>query len=287
MGRQSGFISFVVGALSKLVFLAAILGAGGLVWGVMHEPAQLRYTPVRAKMMQWPQHWDPVKFAVMTDLHVGSPHIDLEKLEQLVSWVNGIEPDIVLLLGEFTPKDYFSRPVAPASYAPVLGKLRANYGVFALPAGRDLWRRGGGVADALKRSGIEVLQDSAAPVRLSKNKRIWIAGLGDDPASYDNLIARLPKGEPVFAMVHNPTRLAEIPFKVGVVFAGSTYGGIADIPSYGPLLMPTGIPRRYAYGLVEEQQRLMYVSGGIGTGEYPIRLNMLPEIAVITVAPAG
>ena len=123
MGQQSGFVGLLIGFLSKFILLLVLLAVGAGVWGVMQEPGQLRYTQVRMESGQLPQHWQPIRIVVVSDLHVGSPYIDLDKLETVVGLINNAEPDVVLLLGSFMPGDFFTTPVSPLDFAPVLGKI--------------------------------------------------------------------------------------------------------------------------------------------------------------------
>lgn len=284
MAQKSG-VGLLIGFLSKLILLIVILAVGAGVWGVMQEPAQLRYTQIKTKSGQWPLHWQPIDIVVISDLHVGSPYVDLAKLETIVELINKVEPEVVLLLGSFMPGDFFSTPIGPAEFAPVLGKIKAKHGVFALMGRIDSIDGGRVLADALKKEKITVLSNSAAAIKLATEKRFWIAGFEDDPGQYEKVLAKIPNGEPVFGMVHNPARFPDIPSRVDLVFAGYTHGGLINIPEFPLPVLPAGVPNKYAYGLIVEDNRKIFITAGIGTNEYPIRLNNMPEIVVATVLP--
>lgn len=287
MAHQPSTVGQIIGFFSKSVLLVmlAVIGAG--VWGVMEEPRQLRFTQVTMRSSQWPGHWQPAKIVVVSDLHVGAPNIDLDKLRLIVEMINKANPDVVLLLGSFMPGDFFKTPISPAEFVPVLGGIRAKYGVMAVLGRHDQMEGGKQLVDALKKQKISVLSNSAVPIRLAAKKRFWIVGFNDRPAFYPALIAKLPKGEPVFGMVHNPARFPDIPEKVDIVFAGYTHGGLVYIPGYPLPFVPSGVPERYAYGQISEGGRQMFVTAGIGTDEYPIRLNNKPEVLVVTIAAAN
>jgi len=282
MGQKS-FVGMLIGFLSKLILLLVLVVAGALIWGVLEEPDHLRYTQVKMKSLQWPQHWQPIRLVVVSDLHVGSPHIDLDKLEAVVMKINDAKPDVVLLLGSFMPGDYFKTPIAPQEFAPVLGKIEAQYEVLALLGRRDAVDGGKQLADALKKEKIKVLSDSAVSIKLAQKKRFWVVGFEDKPATYQNVMEKLPKDEPVFGMVHNPARFTDIPSKVDLVFAGYTHGGIVTVPEFPLPVLPFGVPKHYAYGPILEDEHQMFVTAGVGTDEFPIRLNNKPEILVVTV----
>ena len=284
MAQRSG-VSILVGFLSKLILLIVLLAVGAGVWGVLQEPGQLRFTQMKMQSGHWPLHWQPVDVIVVSDLHVGSPHVDIEKLGSIVRLINQVEPEVVLLLGSFMPGDFFKTPIAPDEFAPVLGRIQAKHGVFALLGRHDVLDGGKALADALRKQNITVLSDSAAPVQLAKGQRFWIAGFEDNPARYQSVMAKLPNGEPVLGMVHNPARFPDIPEKIDTVFAGYTHGGLVRVPEMPMPVLPTGVPKKYAYGLVSEGDRKMFVTAGIGTDEYPIRLNNIPEIVLATILP--
>ena len=286
MAQQSGFVGKLIGFLSKLILLLVLVAAGAVVWGVMEEPRRLRYTQVKMKSMQWPVHWQPVRLVVVSDLHVGSPYIDLDKLKTVVEMINNAEPDVVLLLGGFMPGDFFKTPIPPKDFAPVLGGIKAKHAVLALLGKHDRMDGGKQLTDALKKQKITILSNSAVPIKLAAKKRFWIVGFEDTPIYYKNVVAKLPKGEPVFGMVHNPARFPDIPSKVDVVFAGYTHGGLVNIPEVPLPVLPTGVPKRYAYGPVRENEHQMFVTAGIGTDEFPFRLNNKPEVLVVTIVAA-
>lgn len=285
MATRSGFVGKLIGFLSKLILLLVLVATGALIWGVFEEPNQLRYTQAKLQSVQWPVHWQPLDVVVVSDLHVGSPYIDLEKLETIVDLINTAEPDIVLLLGSFMPGDFFKTPIPPEDFAPILGRIEAEFEVLALLGRHDAVDGGKRLADALKQQNIRILSNSAAPIKLSQEKRFWIAGFEDNPAAYENIVSKLPEDEPVFGLVHNPARLPDIPRRLDIVFAGYTHGGLIVIPEFPISVLPTGVPERYAYGLVREDNRQMFVTAGIGTDEFPIRLNNKPEILVATILP--
>jgi predicted MPP superfamily phosphohydrolase len=276
-------IGLIIGFLSKLVLFVVLLAAGVGVWSVMHEPGELRYTQMKIASAQWPQHWQPIRVVVVSDLHVGSPYVDLDRLETVVARINDAEPDIVMLLGSFMPGDFFANPVSPRDFAPVLGGIKAKYSVLALLGRRDMQDGGKLLTAELKKAKITVLSDSVVSIKLAQKKRLSVVGFSDEPSNYPRVMAGLPKGDPAFGMVHNPARFKAIPPKVDIVFAGFTHGGLVNIPEFPLPVMPSGVPGKYAYGLIEENQHQMFVTGGIGTDEYPIRLNNMPEILVATI----
>ena len=88
-------------------------------------------------------------------------------------------------------------------------------------------------------------------------------------------------------MSHTPDVFPEVPTDVALTLAGHTHGGQVDLPLFGRLIVPSHYGQRFAYGLIEEGLRRLYVTSGIGTAILPLRFRVRPEIVVITLTPVG
>ncbi len=70
------------------------------LWGLVIEPAQLKTKEVTITLSHWHAAHEGLKIAILTDLHVGAPHMNIEKLRLLVSQTNQQKPDLVVILGD-------------------------------------------------------------------------------------------------------------------------------------------------------------------------------------------
>lgn len=68
-------------------------------WGLWWEPASLSTREYELALPGWPASARDLRIAVLADLHTGSPHNDLEKLQDIVQAANRAQPDLVLLAG--------------------------------------------------------------------------------------------------------------------------------------------------------------------------------------------
>jgi predicted MPP superfamily phosphohydrolase len=266
--------------LFVLLLLALALG----VWSVAVEPRQLRVHEVSVAVPDWPPTLAGLRVALLTDLHVGSPYIDLEKLARVVSLTNGAKPDLILILGDLMIDDVLGgKRILPEASAPLLGRLRAPLGVYAVLGNHDAWFDGPRVAAALNRTGVAVLDDESRPLDFRSN-RLWIAGIGDFWTGRHDIsraLRGIPPGEPVLAFTHNPDLFPQIPQRVGLTVAGHTHGGQVALPFLGRPIVPSRYGQRYAIGLVSERGRRLYVSPGIGTSIIPVRFRVPPEITIL------
>lgn len=280
------------------LFLAMVgPGAYAAAW----EPSRQVVTRYRLMPRGWPA--GRLRVAVLSDLHVGSLHVPLTRVSELVDATNALKPDLTLLLGDFiaSRKRIASDP-ALADLAAAIARLEARDGVFAILGNHDWWhdeptqrlRKGPTqVGLALERAGIPVLENKA--VRLdTAGGPLWLAGLGDQiaflprrrglPPGIDDLAGTLAQvaddGAPVIMMAHEPDVFARMPDRVTLTLSGHTHGGQVRFLGWAPIV-PSRYGRRYAYGHVREVGRDLVVSGGIGTSQLPIRFGIPPEIVLI------
>jgi predicted MPP superfamily phosphohydrolase len=136
------------------------LGASGF-W---FEPRRLVLREAHVALPGWPAG-HPLRIAVLTDLHVGSPHNGLRRLSGIVARTNAMRPDLVAIPGDLVIQGVVGgRFVEPEAIAARLTALRAPLGVFAVLGNHDWWFDGPRVRRALGRVGIAVLEDSALAV---------------------------------------------------------------------------------------------------------------------------
>jgi uncharacterized protein len=272
--------------VKRLVALLGAIGLAGGLYGVFVEPGRLAVRSVAVETAVWPVSHPPLRIALMTDLHVGAPHIDLARMRAIVRRVNALEPDIVLLGGDYVIDGVVGgKFVPPGSIAKALAGLSAPLGVVAVLGNHDWWLDGSAIRREFERAGIKVLDNQALPFR-HRGQTIWIAGIADDTTRRPDaagVLSRIPGGDPVIVLTHDPAIFPDVSRRAAVTLAGHMHGGQVYLPVLGAIVTPGRAPRRHAYGLIRKNGRLLYVSSGIGTSIIPFRINMPPEIAVVTV----
>ncbi|HXV60530.1 MAG TPA: metallophosphoesterase [Vicinamibacteria bacterium] len=277
--------------MSRKWFLAAVplvmFCLGG--WAFWIEPSSLVLHHETIVLPGWQEEQSGLTLALMSDLHIGSPHFGLEALETVVQRLNEEEePDLVLLAGDYVIHGVLGGSfVPPERTATVLSRLRARLGVYAVLGNHDWWLDGHRVRDALASQGISVLEDEA--LRLTKDRfDFWLVGLGDaweaapDP---DAVVARIPDdGLPVVAFTHNPDLFPAVPARIDLTLAGHTHGGQVRFPFFGTPVVPSSYGDRYARGHIIEAGRHLFVTSGLGTSILPVRFRVPPEVVLLRLA---
>src|SRR5918912_4425055 len=150
-----------------------------ILWAFLIEPNRLVVNETQLSLRGWPPAFAGLKIVVVSDLHVGSPHIDVEKVKQTVATINAQNPDLILLGGDFVIQDVVGGHfVEPEVIAENLKGLHAPLGVFAVLGNHDWWYDGERVRRALSGAGIRVLENDVVRLQPS-GQSLWLVGLAD------------------------------------------------------------------------------------------------------------
>ena len=82
-----------------LALLLFAIGYGLNVYAWLIEPRMLVVRRVEVASQRW--RGAPLVIAVISDTHVGSPHVDARRMADLVERTNALHPDLVVLLGDY------------------------------------------------------------------------------------------------------------------------------------------------------------------------------------------
>jgi predicted MPP superfamily phosphohydrolase len=256
------------------------------LWAFVIEPDRIVVREETIVIQGWPPAFDRLRIVLVSDLHVGSPHITLEKLRRVVETINQQQPDLILIAGDFVIQDVLGGEfVEPEPIAAELKNLRARDGVFAVLGNHDWWYDGERIMRALNNGGIRVLENDVARVERDGNS-IWIAGLADlwtRKPLITTTLGKIPEPATVIALTHNPDIFPNIPARVPLTLAGHTHGGQVNLPLLGRRVVPSEFGERYAIGHISENGHHLYVTPGIGTSIIPVRFRVPPEITVLTI----
>ncbi len=286
---------FRVALAAALVVLACLAA-----WAFWLEPASTVVRRVSLSVPAWHAEHRGLKIALLTDLHVGAPHMSLGRLRNVVGRVNEEAPDLVIITGDFViggPQDEGGERggvaggtfVEPEPLAEELKHLRAPLGVYAVLGNHDWWFDGERVARALGGAGLKVLENEA--VRIERDGRgFWLGGVADlwtRRPDVEGTLRQVNTDDPVILFTHNPDIFPNVPARVALTVAGHTHGGQVNLPFLGRPVVPSKFGQRYAFGHVVEGGRHLFVSGGVGTSIIPVRFRVPPEIVILKLGPAS
>jgi uncharacterized protein len=264
------------GSHRRLAAAGAVLGAG-LLWSTVLEPRRLVVVERSVLPPRWPAFLDGLRIACVSDLHAGAPHVGPGRVAEVVERVNALEPELVALLGDFVdPNVLLGGRIEPERVASVLAGLRAP--AFAVIGNHDYDFGPGRVAAALRRAGVTALVNEAA-----SHRGLRIAGLDDPTEGRPNLAFLADEREPMLVLSHDPDLFPRLPATATLTLSGHTHGGQVNLPFLRPRVTPSRFGDRYARGVSRHGDKLLFVTSGLGTSRWPVRLLRPPEIALVTV----
>jgi predicted MPP superfamily phosphohydrolase len=253
------------------------------------EPRRLRLPEHELALPGWPQRLAGLRVALVSDLHAGGPHVDERRLRALVARVNAARPDVVALCGDYVdPSVSGGTRIPPVLVAGELSGLRPEAATVAVLGNHDWVHEGRRMADALRRAGITLLENSAVRVEV-RGGPLWLAGLADlrtRDARPGEALSGVPEDEPVILLSHDPDAFPWVPARVALTLSGHLHGGQVDVPGLRRLVMPTRYGTRYKAGHVVEHGRHLFVSRGVGESSVPVRLLAVPEVPLLILVPS-
>jgi predicted MPP superfamily phosphohydrolase len=287
-------------------FLSLLATAAYPFAEVMGRPRVTRY-PLT------PRGWTSglsLRVAVIADIHACEPWMSIKRIKDICSQTMELQPDIILLLGDYTTGlNFITEQVHSSDWAAALMMLHAPLGVHAILGNHDYWEDKTFQKDpsvtpfalqALRDAGISTYVNEA--VRIEKDgKPFWLAGLGDQMAllpgkaygrlrmaGIDNLTAALSSIDdqaPILLMAHEPDIFPQVDERVSLTLSGHTHGGQINLFGWRPAAASIG-SRRFPAGYFNVGGRELIVSRGLGCSILPIRIGSRPEILLLELGTA-
>lgn len=265
---------------AKQVTALVVIGLDVLVLIVGHINA---LTPqIKTLHLTIPKNADGLKtlnIVAVSDIHLGTV-IGRHRFNKIVSKINELNPDLVLLPGDIVDEDL--APIIKQNLGETLGNLKSNFGVFAITGNHEYI---GGVEEACKylaNHKVSVLRDSVVKINNSfylvgREDRSITRFTGKERMPLRELMADVDKNYPVILMDHQPFHLEEgMNNGVDLQVSGHTHHG-----QLWPFNFIAKAVYEVSWGYKRKGNTHIYVSCGVGTWGPPVRLGSRPEIVNI------
>ncbi len=218
--------------------------------------------------------------AHLSDIHL-SQNVPLAVIERIVALTNSVQPDVVVLTGDYVTKDMN----LAGECARTLGKLCAGRGVFAVLGNHDYWTDPLLITRLLRQNGVTVLINESR--LLAPN--LWLAGMDDIWSGRPDLgkaLARVPAGAATILLAHEPDFADQAQGWGSLLqLSGHSHGGQVCLPFSKRPILPF-LSWKYYAGLHRAGDILVYTSRGVGTIQPPFLFTCRPEVALLTLCSA-
>lgn len=273
------------GRPSRLGKMLALLPVGCALLYPLYLAAQLDVDNNTYFNAALPQAFNGLKIAYVSDIHWGV-FLGDQRLQTLIETVNALEPDLILLGGDYAEdadgalRFWQQKPAFRAKYATlgVLGNHDRTRPESHLPR----------IQRAMRAAGVIPLVNDAWRLELA-GKTLCFSGIDDYYNGRPDLqkVARLSKDADFSIFLpHTPDVLPDV-YAMGAPFfqlalCGHTHGGQVALFGWAPL-SSSHLGSRYLSGWYQENGADILVSNGVGTSVLPVRFGAKPQIHLITL----
>lgn len=218
---------------------------------------------------------DGLRVAHLTDLHVGRV-TPMAVQEAAVDLTNAERPDLVVITGDFVCHSQ--------KYLDALEALmkRFNAPVLGVLGNHDYWSGADEVRKALRRGGVEVLDNCHTIITL-RGQRLQVVGLDDaytGHADRERALKGLRHDVATLGLTHIGEEADRLwPRGVPLVFAGHTHAGQITLARLHELAIGRLAGHKYVHGLYGSRKAphaeggALYVGAGIGAAVMPLRMG--------------
>ena len=234
-----------------------------------------------------PPGFDGKKIVFISDIHCNI-YFPPDKVKELIDRVNSLNPDIIIIGGDNTVKE----SSVSTLFFEEIKKMKALYGVFSVLGNHDFWEDAELIQQGLIDCGFNICDNQSYWIH-NEGDSIKIGGVGDlweDKQILENTTHDVKKSDFCILLSHNPDYIEYISPDDGIdlMLSGHTHGGQVTLlglyapvmPSYWrPKLPETG--QKYRAGWVQKDNTELYVTTGVGVGDFPFRFFAPPEIVEI------
>jgi predicted MPP superfamily phosphohydrolase len=259
----------------------ALVLIGLVIYGVWIEPDRIEVHHVWIHDKFLGKVLDKKIVVQLSDLHIkriGSREQNILKI------LNELKPDFIFLTGDYVKwnGDY-------EAALTFLSQLHAKIGIWGVLGDYDysnsrkscLFCHEAGTWRYTSRHQVHFLRNSLEKVNLS-NVSFWIGGGDIEEEQPEKSFSIFKKKEPIIILSHNPLSFDLLDKDQDVfMLAGDTHGGQIPLPTWLWRIMGYKKTALYCQGIFKNGHKKMFVSRGIGTSHFPIRILRRPEIVVL------
>jgi uncharacterized protein len=226
-------------------------------------------------------------------VHITDTHIERSSFREatVIRRVNALQPDLILLTGDYLNLSYLSDPTSAAHFRQFVAQLEAPYGIYGVRGSVEPTLES--MAWLVEGTDIVWLEQEAVTVDV-RGQPVTLVGVACshrqelDVARLAQALDGLPADAFTLLLYHSPDLIREASeHKVDLYLGGHTHGGQLRLPFYGAIITSSMYGRRYAAGMFEENGTKMYISRGLGFegGGMPrARFLCRPEIVSIELS---
>lgn len=263
----------------KSLDITSLAAAAGVTSAAILEARYVSLERVNIKLKNLKKSYRVVQ---LSDVHIGGL-IDAAFIKEIVTKVNALKPDAILLTGDLVDMEVHKIEAALGE----LKKLNAKYGTFFIVGNHEYFHKIDVILKTIKSLGIVVLENENVYVG-EPNAGFNLAGVYDifgyrvehHIPDISAALQGAKEDSPTVLLAHQPKYIEEVKSRVDLMLSGHTHGG-----QLYPFKFLVKLQQPYISGLHQHNEALqIYVNKGTGFWGPPMRLGASSEITEITLS---
>lgn len=257
---------------------AGVAGLAVVARGMLHGADDLRLEQQTLRLPGWPERLRGYRIAVLADLHIGGEW-SIRRAQRAIALALDASPDFVALVGDYVNLWQLDSPRWVGDALEPL--LLMNGAAAAVPGNHDYHHGDASLlAPILGELNVKLLRNESW-----KHEGITWVGV-------DSAIQRADRPEeamqgvegPAVCLWHEPDLVDRLPRGCSLMLSGHAHGGQGRLlRRFKPV--KTKLGTKYVDGFFPNTPTPLYVSRGVGTTLFPMRLDVPPEVSLLTLLP--
>ena len=227
-----------------------------------------------------PENFNGFKIAQISDIHFGRTTNEKE-LEKTVRKINEMKPDIVIFTGDLFD-DYINLSEDNIKFLKsTLSNINANLNKYSIMGDSDITKEDV-FKSIMNEANFTVLDNTNIPIYYNGNTPIYLSGIPSikkNTPDYSTALKKDKQESYQILMAHEPTIFDNKENTANLSITGHSLGGLIRIPFVGGIFKGENVSN-YESGLYENDNKKLYVSGGIGTENISARFLNLPSVTL-------
>lgn len=283
-----------------MAFVLSISISISMIYGSIIGKRLIHVNSVSVSSHRIPESFDGYKLIQLSDIHLGSFNRSKNLLIKSRQIIQKEKPDLILFTGDLVNNfsyetkgwsSYFKDLTAQTPAFSILGNHDyGNYTTWTNDADKQI--NFNEIVQANSDFGFMILNNSNSKIK-KENDSIFIAGVenwGLPPfpqyANLDCAMFNIPEDAFVILLSHDPAHwesVVKYRNDIDLTLAGHTHGFQWGITKAGIKFSFAWLARKNWGGLYEYGDSKLYVNTGFGAVAIPWRINMPPELTIITL----
>ena len=249
-----------------------------LIYARFIEPHHVGVKTMRYQLNPEQKMQQPIKIALIGDLHIGLFSGHERQLNIIVTKINQQNPDLVLVAGDWTyePENTLADELA------VLKQIKAP--VYSVNGNHDEQYPGPPIQNLL-RHALKVNNVIDIEGQMVEFDEFRLLGVGDLWAGKTDMryMPDLPQDKPWVLLSHNPDTVDMVPKLPTrpLMLSGHTHGGQVELPWLTNYIMKKVSILGHKKGLYQHENADVFVTVGTGMVGVPFRFRVPPTIDII------